>query len=213
MAGAKLAGVLTLMLLVRSVLPCEAAKEDFSKKAGGAAASMFLLLLPRVAEESAKAVGKAGMGSSSSPSSSSSVVELATPLQNESRPTKAASLYNESKQAMACLYNESKQAVACLYNETKQAMAFLYNESKQAMAMACPASCFRPNPVCGKDGVTYWCGSADAECAGVEVDHMGFCDFGSKGTGGKGVLAVQSLLLVHMIWLMLAAFLVLLGVP
>lgn len=67
--------------------------------------------------------------------------------------------------------------------------------------------------MCGVDGVTYWCGSADAECAGVEVEYMGFCDFGSKGTGGKGVLAVQSLLLVHMIWLMLAAFLVLLGVP
>lgn len=87
----------------------------------------------------------------------------------------------------------------------------LHNDSKETVS--CPASCFRPNPVCGVDGITYWCGSVDAECAGVEVEYTGFCDFGSKGTGGKGVLAIQSLLLVHMIWLMLAAFLVLLGVP
>ncbi|MCO5591964.1 hypothetical protein L7F22_045957 [Adiantum nelumboides] len=84
------------------------------------------------------------------------------------------------------------------------------NESKDTMA--CPPSCFRPNPVCGTDGVTYWCGSVDAECAGVEVDYEGFCDFDSKGTGIKGVLAIQSLLLVHMVWLMLAAFLLFLGV-
>eukprot|EP00250_Pteridium_aquilinum_P003049 c13379_g1_i1 orf=202-735(-) len=86
----------------------------------------------------------------------------------------------------------------------------LHNESKKTTA--CPPSCFRPNPVCGVDGITYWCGSVDAECAGVEVDYTGFCDFDSKGTGGKGVLAIQSLLLVHMVWLMLAAFLVVLGV-
>lgn len=86
----------------------------------------------------------------------------------------------------------------------------MHNESKETTF--CPPSCFRPNPVCGVDGITYWCGSVDAECAGVEVDYTGFCDFDSKGTGGKGILAIQSLLLVHMVWLMLAAFLVFLGV-
>ena len=111
-------------------------------------------------------------------------------------------------------------AMTCLINKTKQAISFLYKESSSSSssrrseaAQICPPSCFRPNPVCGTDGVTYWCGLPDAECAGVEVDHLGFCDFGSKGTGSRGVLAVQSLLLVHMIWLMLAACLVLLGFP
>lgn len=87
----------------------------------------------------------------------------------------------------------------------------LHNETKEAIL--CPTSCFRPKPVCGVDGVTYWCGAADAECAGVQVESVGYCNIGSQGTGGKGVLAVQSFLLIHMIWLVLAAFLVLLGIP
>ncbi|KAI5055476.1 hypothetical protein GOP47_0028997 [Adiantum capillus-veneris] len=96
------------------------------------------------------------------------------------------------------------------YSASSAAAQTLHNESKETMS--CPPSCFRPNPVCGTNGVTYWCGSVDAECAGVEVDYEGFCDFDSKGTGVRGVLAIQSLLLVHMVWLMLAAFLVFLGV-
>eukprot|EP00250_Pteridium_aquilinum_P009584 c18770_g1_i1 orf=228-860(+) len=210
MLGSRLSHMLALLLLVRSLLPCEASSDHFSKKAGGATASVFLFLLPKVAEESAKAVGKVSVGSVTPPPTAESTEHA---QKNDSRLAMAASLYDGSKEAMACLYNETKQAMACLYNETMHAVALLYNESKQAMAIACPPSCFRPNPVCGKDGITYWCGLADAECAGAEVDHIGFCDFGSRDTGGKGVLAVQSLLLVHMIWLMLAAFLVLLGVP
>ncbi|KAH7285553.1 hypothetical protein KP509_33G033300 [Ceratopteris richardii] len=86
----------------------------------------------------------------------------------------------------------------------------LHDEGKETLA--CPTSCFRPNPVCGVDGITYWCGTADAKCADVEVEYEGFCDFDSRGTGVTGILAIQSLFLVHMVWLMLAAFLVFLGV-
>ncbi|OAY74838.1 hypothetical protein ACMD2_07021 [Ananas comosus] len=30
----------------------------------------------------------------------------------------------------------------------------------------CHVSCFRPDPVCGENGVTYWCGCHEAACAG-----------------------------------------------
>nr|XP_008381792.2 uncharacterized protein LOC103444613 [Malus domestica] len=42
-------------------------------------------------------------------------------------------------------------------------------------ASSCPVNCFRPDPVCGVDGVTYWCGCQDAQCAGVKVEKLGFC--------------------------------------
>jgi hypothetical protein len=40
----------------------------------------------------------------------------------------------------------------------------------------CEILCFREDPVCGVDGVTYWCGQADAECHGVEVAYGGACE-------------------------------------
>ena len=77
--------------------------------------------------------------------------------------------------------------------------------------LSCPARCFRLNPVCGVDGQTYWCGAVDAGCAGVAVDYAGFCEFVSKGSlGGK---ALESLLLVHMVWLILTALFLLVGAP
>ncbi|KAF2315116.1 hypothetical protein GH714_038184 [Hevea brasiliensis] len=39
----------------------------------------------------------------------------------------------------------------------------------------CPIACFRPDPVCGANGVTYWCGCPDALCAGVPVVKFGEC--------------------------------------
>ncbi|MCP4036793.1 MAG: hypothetical protein GY733_07645 [bacterium] len=39
----------------------------------------------------------------------------------------------------------------------------------------CQIQCFRYDPVCGEDGVTYGCGAADAHCHGVEVAHEGEC--------------------------------------
>ena len=47
----------------------------------------------------------------------------------------------------------------------------------------CPVRCFRPDPVCGADGVTYWCGCPEATCAGARVARRGYCEVGS-GMGG-----------------------------
>ncbi|KAL3838003.1 hypothetical protein ACJIZ3_022594 [Penstemon smallii] len=72
---------------------------------------------------------------------------------------------------------------------------------------ACPVKCFRPDPVCGSDGVTYWCGCADAHCAGARVKKFGFCEVGNGGSGPAG----QALLLVHIVWLILLGLFVLFG--
>ncbi|MBA0564024.1 hypothetical protein Golob_008982 [Gossypium lobatum] len=65
------------------------------------------------------------------------------------------------------------------------------------------------DPVCGDNGVTYWCGCADAYCAGTKVARIGFCESGNKGVNGS--LTVQALLLVHIVWLIVLGFTVLLG--
>lgn len=75
-------------------------------------------------------------------------------------------------------------------------------------ARSCPVKCFRPDPVCGEDGVTYWCGCADAQCAGTRVAKSGFCEIGN---GGSGPLSGQALLLVHMVWLIVLGFSILCG--
>ncbi|KAH7387838.1 hypothetical protein KP509_16G044500 [Ceratopteris richardii] len=72
----------------------------------------------------------------------------------------------------------------------------------------CPVTCFRPDPVCGEDGVTYWCGCKEAKCAGVAVSHVGFCKIRSSATTEKGS---QALLLLHALWLALLGFSCLLG--
>jgi len=73
---------------------------------------------------------------------------------------------------------------------------------------SCPVNCFRTDPVCGVDGVTYWCGCADALCAGTRVAKLGFCEVGN---GGSGPVSGQALLLVHIVWLILLGFFVLFG--
>ena len=73
---------------------------------------------------------------------------------------------------------------------------------------SCPIKCFRADPVCGVDGVTYWCGCAEAVCAGAEVAKLGFCEVGS---GGSVPLSGQALLLVHIVWLIVLGFSVLFG--
>ncbi|XP_076936135.1 uncharacterized protein LOC143603119 [Bidens hawaiensis] len=73
---------------------------------------------------------------------------------------------------------------------------------------SCPVKCFRPDPVCGVDNVTYWCGCSEAHCAGVRVAKQGFCDFEN---GGTGEVSGQALLLVHILWLILLGFFVLFG--
>lgn len=74
--------------------------------------------------------------------------------------------------------------------------------------VSCPVKCFRTDPVCGVDGVTYWCGCAEAVCAGAKVARSGFCEVGS---GSSVSLPGQALLLVHIVWLIALAFSVLLG--
>ncbi|KAF7830819.1 uncharacterized protein G2W53_013152 [Senna tora] len=73
---------------------------------------------------------------------------------------------------------------------------------------SCPVSCFRTDPVCGVDGVTYWCGCAEAACAGIKVAKSGFCEVGS---GSSVSLPGQALLLVHIVWLIVLGFSVLFG--
>ncbi|KAK1415102.1 hypothetical protein QVD17_30873 [Tagetes erecta] len=73
---------------------------------------------------------------------------------------------------------------------------------------SCPVKCFRPDPVCGVDNVTYWCGCSEANCAGVSVAKVGFCDFEN---GGSDAVSGQALLLVHILWLILLGFFVLFG--
>ncbi|XP_022738552.1 uncharacterized protein LOC111291191 [Durio zibethinus] len=74
---------------------------------------------------------------------------------------------------------------------------------------SCPVNCFRADPVCGDDGVTYWCGCADAHCAGAKVAKIGFCEVGNNG--GNGSFPGQALLLVHIVWLIVLGFSVLFG--
>ncbi|KAG2331193.1 hypothetical protein Bca52824_002373 [Brassica carinata] len=69
---------------------------------------------------------------------------------------------------------------------------------------SCPVKCFRADPVCGEDGVTYWCGCADALCHGVRVSKPGACDVGN----GVGLsVPGQALLLIHIVWMMALGFL------
>ncbi|KAK8587278.1 hypothetical protein V6N13_086272 [Hibiscus sabdariffa] len=74
---------------------------------------------------------------------------------------------------------------------------------------SCPVSCFRTDPVCGDDGVTYWCGCADAHCSGAKVAKIGFCNVGNNG--GTGSFPGQALLLLHIVWLIVLGFSVFFG--
>lgn len=76
------------------------------------------------------------------------------------------------------------------------------------MTDSCPVKCFTTDPVCGEDGVTYWCGCADAHCAGTRVAKLGFCEVGN---GGAGPVSGQALLLVHIVWLIFLGVFVLFG--
>ncbi|CAN4089437.1 unnamed protein product [Withania somnifera] len=73
---------------------------------------------------------------------------------------------------------------------------------------SCTVNCFRPDPVCGVNGVTYWCGCPDAQCAGVRVVKTGICEVGN---GGSAPVTGQALLLIHIVWLVLLGLVGLLG--
>ncbi|KAH0855269.1 hypothetical protein HID58_013747 [Brassica napus] len=79
---------------------------------------------------------------------------------------------------------------------------------KTSKPASCPVKCFRADPVCGEDGVTYWCGCADALCHGVGVSKPGACDVGN----GVGLsVPGQALLLIHIVWMMALGFSILFG--
>lgn len=85
---------------------------------------------------------------------------------------------------------------------------------KMKKLTSCPVQCFRADPVCGTDNITYWCGAADAKCAGVEVAHDGYCnvwELDANVGSTTAVRAAQSLQLVHMLWLVVAGLLIVLG--
>ncbi|KAG6504912.1 uncharacterized protein LOC121987798 [Zingiber officinale] len=73
---------------------------------------------------------------------------------------------------------------------------------------SCPVNCFRADPVCGADGVTYWCGCPEAACAGVRVTKRGAC---AVGNGGTGLVSGQAFLLLHIVWLIVLGFTLLFG--
>ena len=79
---------------------------------------------------------------------------------------------------------------------------------EEAVPDTCPVKCFRTDPVCGVDGVTYWCGCRDALCAGTQVVKRGFCE---ASDGINGSVSSQALILVQIVWLILLGFFVLFG--
>ncbi|KAK1366372.1 Serine-type endopeptidase inhibitor [Heracleum sosnowskyi] len=79
---------------------------------------------------------------------------------------------------------------------------------EEAVPDTCPVKCFRTDPVCGVDGVTYWCGCSDALCAGTKVLKRGFCEVPD---GINGSVPGEALILVQIVWLILLGFFVLFG--
>ncbi|CAH8353419.1 unnamed protein product [Eruca vesicaria subsp. sativa] len=72
----------------------------------------------------------------------------------------------------------------------------------------CPINCFRADPVCGADKVTYWCGCPDAACHGARVVKKGACDADNAGSAS---VPGQALLLIHIVWLFLLGLSLLVG--
>ncbi|KAI3950532.1 hypothetical protein MKW92_032521 [Papaver armeniacum] len=83
--------------------------------------------------------------------------------------------------------------------------------SKSEVPHSCPVNCFRADPVCGVDGVTYWCGCADAYCSGTQVAKLGFCEVRGNGDGNGTPVSGQAFLLVHIVWLIVLGFSLLFG--
>ncbi|GJP54217.1 hypothetical protein CLOM_g13315 [Closterium sp. NIES-68] len=74
----------------------------------------------------------------------------------------------------------------------------------------CSSTCLRPNPVCGENGVTFWCGVQEAQCAGAEVAYVGACA-PESGVPGLSPRTWEGLVLAHQLWILVAAATVLAG--
>jgi hypothetical protein len=66
---------------------------------------------------------------------------------------------------------------ACDGNEDCAKPEICFPPTKECQ-LPCDVHCDEAKPVCGKDGVTYRCGEADAFCHGVRVAHPGVCKDG-----------------------------------
>ncbi|KAL9668278.1 hypothetical protein QQ045_002658 [Rhodiola kirilowii] len=65
----------------------------------------------------------------------------------------------------------------------------------QTTSASCPIRCFRADPVCGVNGVTYWCGCPEAACEGVKVAKLGILrgrERGQRADDRAGVVAGYS---------------------
>lgn len=109
---------------------------------------------------------------------------------------------------LGCFPTVQSDGIIRLPSERQPADVCTAPPRSPAPAVSCPVNCFRPDPVCGVDGVTYWCGCQEAQCAGAKVAKLGFCEVGN---GGSAPLSAQALLLVHIVWLIVLGFSVLFG--
>ncbi|CAI5481871.1 unnamed protein product [Closterium sp. Yama58-4] len=79
-----------------------------------------------------------------------------------------------------------------------------------ASPVKCSSTCLRPHPVCAENGITYWCGAQEAQCAGAEVAYEGTCS-PESGTPGLSPRTWEGLVLAHQLWILVAAATVLAG--
>ncbi|GBG66010.1 hypothetical protein CBR_g54989 [Chara braunii] len=166
--------------------------------AGSSRASSFVSLStsPQLPSSSSSS------SSCSSSSSSSSISFAATALQPSASSSTPCSPPSPSPHTIQ--EESSTLTSACIADGEKEDRA------------PCKVLCFAPTPVCGEDGITYWCGPKEAECAGVKVVHENVCALGNGlGTGSAfkaaQSLLIQSLLIVHFVWLVIVGLLVLAG--
>ena len=80
----------------------------------------------------------------------------------------------EARCAGVRILHEGECRDECRSNQDCPDKLICYPPTQQCQPQ-CEIACFRYDPVCGTDGVTYGCGQADAFCHGVEVAHPGEC--------------------------------------
>ena len=69
---------------------------------------------------------------------------------------------------------ECRSDVECRSNEDCERGEVCWPEDNTCQP-ACAVDCIEPDPVCGTDGQTHWCGELSAWCAGAEVAYEGEC--------------------------------------
>ncbi|CAI5993798.1 unnamed protein product [Closterium sp. NIES-65] len=105
--------------------------------------------------------------------------------------------------------SSSSSIVSSVGEPTHDAAAASAHKSL-ASPVKCSSTCLRPHPVCAVNGVTYWCGAQEAQCAGAEVAYEGTCA-PESGTPGLSPRTWEGLVLAHQLWILVAAATVLAG--